>query len=134
MYYNHLKRSKLANLSERNWYLIYDNHEVNIFCLLNYISTLISKLHGNMKQKLAPLWSRFNNKVFVVPYHISWQRIAICCVVTVDYVHFSRCHNSRTVLSNQNVCTNPLNIVLTNSKLLQGNGRNHALSLQINCT
>ena len=55
MYYNYLKRSKLANLSERNWYLIYDNHEVNIFRLLNYISTLISKLHGNMKQKLASL-------------------------------------------------------------------------------
>ena len=129
-----MKRSKLANLSERNWYLIYDNHEVNIFCLLNYISTLISKLHDNMKQKLAPLWSRFNNKVFVVPYHISWQRIAICCVVTVDFVHFSCRHNSRTVLSNQNICTNALNIVFTNSKLLQGNGRNQALSLQINCT
>ena len=33
-------------------------------------------------------------------------------IVTVDYGHFSCRHNSRTVLSNQNVCANELNIVL----------------------
>ena len=74
---------------------------------------LLQKLHGKMKQKLALLWSRINakNRVFVVPYHILWQRIVIHCIVTVDYGHFSCHHKSRIVLSNQNVYTNELNIV-----------------------
>ena len=47
--YNNLRRSKLPNLTEKNQYLIYDNHKVIIFNLLNYISPLIPKLHGKMK-------------------------------------------------------------------------------------
>ena len=84
--------------------------KLSFFHLLSYASPLITKLHSKMKQKLALLWSRINakNRVFVVPYHISWQRIAIQCV---DYGHFSCRHKSRIVLSNQNVYTNELNIV-----------------------
>ena len=84
---------------ERNQYLIYDNHKVIISRLLCYTSPLLLKL---LKQKLSLLCSRINAKkqVFVVPYHISWQRIAIRCVVTVNYGHFSHRHNSRIVLSN----------------------------------
>ena len=52
-----------------------------IFHLLNYTSPLIPKLRGQMKQSL--LWSRINAKK--TSYRCSWQRIAICCVVTVDY-------------------------------------------------
>ena len=47
--------SKSPNPTERNQYLIYDNHKVIIFHLLNYSSPLIPKLHGKMKQKLALL-------------------------------------------------------------------------------
>ena len=52
-----------------------------------------------MKQKLALLRSKINakNRVFVVSYHISRQHIAIRCVVTVDYGHFSCRHNSGIV-------------------------------------
>ena len=45
--YNNLRRSKLPIVL--NQYLIYDNHKVIIFNLLNYISPLIPKLHGKMK-------------------------------------------------------------------------------------
>ena len=111
VYYNHLRSSKLP---KRNQYLIYSNDEVIIFRLLNYTPPLIPKLHGKMKQKLALLWSRINakNQVFVVPYHISFQCIAVRCAVTVDYSHFSCRHNLRIVLPNQNACANELNIVL----------------------
>ena len=51
-----MRRSKLPNLTDRNQYLIYDDHEV-IFRLVNYISSHIQKLHGKMKQKLALLFS-----------------------------------------------------------------------------
>ena len=52
-----------------------------------------------MKQKLALLRSKINAKnwVFVVPYHTLWQHFGTRCVVTVDYGHFSCCHNSRIV-------------------------------------
>ena len=71
-------------------WLMNDNRKVISFRLLNYTSPLITKLHGKLKSKLALLWRKINTKkwVFVVPYHISWQRIAIRCVVTVDYGHF----------------------------------------------
>ena len=77
-------------------------HKVIISRLLNYTFPLLLKRHGKMKQKLALLCSRINAKsrVFVAPYHISWQRIAIGCVVTIIYGHFSYRHNSRIVLSN----------------------------------
>ena len=76
-----------------------------IFHLLNYTSP---------QTKISLLWSRINAKkwVFVVPYHISWQRIAICCVVTVDCGHFSCHQNSRIGFSKPNVYVNELNIVL----------------------
>ena len=76
-----------------------------IFHLLNYTSP---------QTKISLLWSRINAKkwVFVVPYHISWQRIAIRCVVTADYSHFWCHHNSRIGFSKQNVYVNELNIVL----------------------
>ena len=76
-----------------------------IFHLLNYTSP---------QTKISLLWSRINAKkwVFVVPYHISWQRIAIRCVITVNYGHFSCHHNSRIGFSKQNVYVNELNIVL----------------------
>ena len=76
-----------------------------IFHLLNYTSP---------QTKISLLWSRINAKkwVFVVPYHISWQRIAIRCVVTADYGDFSCRHNSRIGLWKQNVYVNELNIVL----------------------
>ena len=69
-----------------------------------------------MKQKLAYRRSPPDNyevestqwNVWNVPYHISWQRIAIRFVVTVDYGHFSCRHNSRTGLSKQNVYVNEL--------------------------
>ena len=79
--------------------MIYDNHKVIIFHLLNYTSPLILKLHGKMKQTLALLWSKINakNRAFVVSYHKSWQHIAIRCVVTVNYGHFLCRHNSRIV-------------------------------------
>ena len=35
--------------------------------------------------------------VFVVPCHISWQRITIRCVVIVDYGHFS-CRHIKEVM------------------------------------
>ena len=85
-----------------------------IFHLLNYTSPLILKHYGKMKKKINLLWSGINTKkwVFVVPYHISWQRIAICCVVTVDHGHFSCRYNSRIGFLIQNVYVNKLNIVL----------------------
>ena len=88
--------------------------KVIILNLLNYTFPLIPKLHGKMKQKLALLWERINaeNWVFFVPYHISWQLSAIRCVLTIDYSYFSCCHNSKIALSNQNICTNELIIVL----------------------
>ena len=81
-----------------------------IFHLLNYTTPLIPKRYGKMKQKSSLLWSGINAKksVFTVPYHISWQRNVICCVVTVDYGHFSCRHNSRISFSKQN----ELNIAL----------------------
>ena len=85
--------------------MIYDNHIV-IVHLLNYTSRLIPKLHGKMKQKLALLWSwiKAQHPVLVVPYHISWQLTTTPWVITVEYIHFYSHHNSRIVLSNQNVC------------------------------
>ena len=76
-----------------------------IFHLLNYTSP---------QTKISLLWSRINAKkwVFVVPYHILWQRTAIGCVITVDYGHFLCHHNSRIRFSKQNVYVNKLNIVL----------------------
>ena len=55
-----------------------------------------TKTSWQNQTKISLLWSRVNakNRVFVLPYHISWQRIAICCAVTVDYGHFSCRHNS----------------------------------------
>ena len=41
-----------------------------------------------------------------------FQPIAIRCVVTVDYGHFSCRHKSRIGISKQNVYVNELNIVL----------------------
>ena len=35
------------------------------------------------------------NRIFVMPYHISWKRITISCIVSVNYGHFSCGHNSR---------------------------------------
>ena len=120
---------------------MYDNHKVIVFHLLSYASHLIPKLHGKMKHKLALLWSRINAKtgVFVVPHHISWKRITIRCLVTVDYCYSLCSHNSRIVLSNQNNSENELNIVfcvhfvLTNSKFLSGKGRSYIPVLQIFC-
>ena len=67
-------------------------------------------------------------------YHILQQRIAIRCVVTNDYGYFSCRRDSRIVRSNQKVRVKELNIVtLTNSKSLQGNGRNQVPILQIYC-
>ena len=85
-----------------------------IFHLLNYTSPLIPKHYGKMKKKINLLWSGINTKkwVFVVPYHISWQRIAIRCVVTAVYSHFWCHHNSSIGFSKQNVYVNKLNIVL----------------------
>ena len=76
-----------------------------IFHLLNYTSP---------QTKISLLWSRINAKkwVFVVPCHISLQRIPIRCVVTTDYGHFSCRHYSRIGFSKQNVYVNELNIVL----------------------
>ena len=76
-----------------------------IFHLLNYTSP---------QTKISLLWSRINAKkwVFVVPYHISWQLIAIRCVVTAAYSHFWCHHNSSIGFSKQNVYVNELNIVL----------------------
>ena len=73
-----------------------------------------SKTLWQNETKISLLWSRINAKkwVFVVPYHISWQRIAIRCVITVNYGHFSCHHNSRIGFSKQNVYVNELNIVL----------------------
>ena len=87
--------------------MIYDNPKVIIFHLLNYTSHFVTKLHGAMKQKLALLGSRINvkNRVFVVPYHISRQRIVIA------NGRFSCRYNSKIVLLNQNACANELNIV-----------------------
>ena len=84
------------------------------FHLLNYTSALIPKLYGEMKRKLTyyEVESIPKKWVFIVPYHISWQRIAIRCVVTVDYGRFSCRHNSRIGFSKQNVHVNELNIVL----------------------
>ena len=71
-----------------------------------------------MKQKLALLWSGINakNRVFIEPYHISLQHIAIRCVVIVDYGHFSCRHKSEIVLSNQKVFAKELNIIMLRSE------------------
>ena len=84
-----------------------------IFHLLNYTPSLIAKRFDN-ETKISLLWSRINAKkwVFIVPYHISWQPIAIRCVDTVDDGHFSCRHNSTIGFSKQNVYVNELNIVL----------------------
>ena len=76
-----------------------------IFHLLNYTSP---------QTKISLLWSRINAKkwVFVVPYHISWQRIAIRCVVILNYGHFSCCYNWRIGFSKRSVYVNELNIIL----------------------
>ena len=50
--------------------------------------------------------------VFTVLYHISWQCIAIRCVVTFEYGHISSRHNSRIGFWKQNDYVNELNIVL----------------------
>ena len=53
-----------------------------------------SKTLSQNETKISLLWSEINAKkwVFIVPHHISWQRIAIRSVVTVDYGYFS-CHH-----------------------------------------
>ena len=73
-----------------------------------------SKTLSQNERKTSLLRSGINAKklVFVVPYHISWQRITIRCVVTVDYGHFLCRHGPRTGFSKQNVYVNELNIVL----------------------
>ena len=65
-----------------------------------------------MKQKLAYYEVESTPKNEFSPYHISWQHIKICCVVTVNYGHFSCRHNSRIGFSKQGVYVNELNIVL----------------------
>ena len=113
-------------------------------CYFSFTQSYIpsySKTSWKNETKIILLWSRINAKnwVFVVPYHISWQRIVIRCVVTVDYGHFSCRHRPGIVLPKQNVYINELNIVccmhfvLTNSKSLQGSGRNQVSILQIYC-
>ena len=54
-YNNYLE--KLPNLTEKIHYLIYDNHKVTIFHLLNWIWPPLPKLYGKMKQKLGILFS-----------------------------------------------------------------------------
>ena len=80
-----------------------------IFHLLNYSKTLWLN-----ETKISLLWSRINAKkwVFIVPYHISWQRITIRCIITVSYGNFSCRHNSIIGFSKENVYVNKLNIVL----------------------
>ena len=82
-----------------------------IFHLLNYTSPLIPKLYGKMKQKLAyyEVESTPKNECSL---YLSWQSIAICCVVTVNYGHFSCRHNSGIGFSKQNIYVNELNIIL----------------------
>ena len=57
-----------------------------------------SKTLSQNETKISLLWSEINAKkwVFIVPHHISWQRIANRRVVTVDYGDFSCHHTSRT--------------------------------------
>ena len=86
-------------------------------CYFSFTQSYIpsySKTSWKNETKIILLWSRINAKnwVFVVPYHISWQRIVIRCVVTVDYGHFSCRHRPGIVLPKQNVYVNELNIVL----------------------
>ena len=79
MYYNDLRRSKLQNFTERKQYLIYDNHKITIFHLLNYIYPLSSKLHGKMKQKLALLWSKINAKIeFSLSHLMATYHSSLC--------------------------------------------------------
>ena len=64
-----------------------------------------------MKQKLAyyEVESTPKNECSL---YLSWQSIAICCVVTVNYGHFSCRHNSGIGFSKQNIYVNELNIIL----------------------
>ena len=73
-----------------------------------------SKILWQNETQISLLWSRINAKkwVFIVPYHISLQCIAIRCVVTTIYGHFSCRYNSRIGFSKQNVYDNELNIIL----------------------
>ena len=62
LYHNHLRISKLSNLTERSQCLILH--------LLNYISSLITKRLGKMKQDLALF---FSCCMTVSPLTLSWH-------------------------------------------------------------
>ena len=72
-----LRRSKLPNPTGRNQYLIYDNHKVIIFHLLNYISSLIEKLHGKMKQKFALLFILHDCITYGINMTLLWRMGAV---------------------------------------------------------
>ena len=76
-------------------------------------------------------WNQRQKMIFIVPYHISLQRIAIRCVVTVNYGHFSCRHNSRIGFSKQNVYVNELNIVLLYEFFLTNSNKD---IMQVICT
>ena len=50
-----LEKVKVTKSYRENHYLIYDNHKVIIFHLLDYTSPVIPKLYGKNETKVSPI-------------------------------------------------------------------------------